>query len=86
MEVGYWVCFEVWGQAGVGGANLTGKEMPIMLHPGRYWMVGACLEEWGCQEGRGQPSSGPRWTGPVMRAVLEALVVDDWVLELVAGY
>lgn len=68
------------------GASLTGKERPVMLHPGRYWMVEACLEGWGCQEGRGQPSSGPRWTGPVMRPVLEAPVVDDWVLELVAGY
>lgn len=85
MEVGYWVCFEVWGQAGVGAESLTGKEMLVMLRHGRYWMVEACLEGWGCQEGRGQPSSGPRWTGPVMRPVLEALVVDDWVLELVAG-
>lgn len=85
MEVGCWVCSGVWGQAGVGGANLTGKEMRLMLHPERDWMVEACLEETGCQEGRGQLSAGPRWTDPGTRAVLGALVVDDWVLELVAG-
>lgn len=57
-----------------------------MLHPGRYWMGEACLEVWGCQEVRHQLSAGPRWTDPVMRAVSEALVVDDWVPELAAGY
>lgn len=35
---------------------------------------------------RGQYSAGPRWTDPEMQAVLEALVVDDWVPELGAGY
>lgn len=84
--MGYWVCSEVWGQAAVGAANLTGKEMQALQHPGRYWMVEACLEVWGCREVRGQLSAGPRWTDQVMRAVLEALVVDDWVPELVAGY
>lgn len=48
-------------------------------------MVEACLGVWGCQEGRGQRFAGPRWTDLVMRAVLEALVGDDWVPELVAG-
>lgn len=86
MEVGYWVCSGVWGQAAVGGANLTGKEMQAVQHPGRYWMVEACLEVWGFQEVRDQLSAGPRCTDPVMRAVLEALVADDWVPELVAGY
>lgn len=84
--MGHWVCSGVWGQAAVGGANLTGMEIQVMLHPGRYWMVEACLEVWGCQEARDRLSAGPRWAGPVMRAGLEALVVDDWVPELLAGY
>lgn len=86
VEVGYWVCSLVWGQAAAGAANLTGKEMQAAQHPGRCWMAEACLEVLGCQEVRGQLSAGPRSTDSVIRAVLEALVVDDWVPELVAGY
>lgn len=55
-------------------------------HPGRDWLAEACLEAWGCQEVRARRRAGPRRTGPVMRAVLEALVADDWVPGWVAGY
>lgn len=34
VEVGYWVCCGVWGQAEAGEVNQTGKEMEVRLHPG----------------------------------------------------